>query len=171
MFDTCSRPSAKAEPIPRETMEARNKLESEALLEETKMILGWLINFCRMLIILIDNKFTVWTKAIKEMLNDRSTTTKMLKTNIGLLVHLNMAIPSIHHFMSGLRDLHSTAKQRRSVKINGEYFEDLKLMLTFLKMANNGNNLNSIAFHHPTHVYQSNSCPAGLSGYSHEGFA
>ena len=152
-------------------MEARNKLESEALLEETKMILGWLINFCRMLIILIDNKFTVWTKAIKEMLNDRSTTTKMLKTNIGLLVHLNMAIPSIHHFMSGLRDLHSTAKQRRSVKINGEYFEDLKLMLTFLKMANNGNNLNSIAFRHPTHVYQSNSCPAGLSGYSHEGFA
>jgi hypothetical protein len=64
MFKTCSRPLAKAEPIPRETMEARNKLELEALLEETKTILGWLIDFRRLLIILPDNKFTAWTKAI-----------------------------------------------------------------------------------------------------------
>ena len=73
--------------------------------------------------------------------------------------------------MSRLRDLHLTAKRRRSVKINREHFEDLKLMLRFLKMANDGFSLNSIAFCCPTHVYQSNSCPAGLGGYSHEGFA
>ncbi len=82
-----------------------------------------------------------------------------------------MAIPSVHHFMSRLRDRHSTAKRRRSVKINGEHFEDLKLMLKFLKMANKGINLNSIAFRHPTHVYQLDSCPAGLGGYNHKGFA
>ncbi len=38
-------------------------------------------------------------------------------------------------------------------------------------MANNGISLNSIAFHQPTHVYRSDSCPAGLGGYSHKGFA
>jgi hypothetical protein len=57
------------------------------------------------------------------------------------------------------------------VKINGEQFEDLKLMLNFLKMANKGISLNSITFRRPTHVYRSDSCPAGLGGYSHEGFA
>ncbi len=45
MFDTWSRPFDPNELIPREMMEGRNKLESEALLEETKVILGWLINF------------------------------------------------------------------------------------------------------------------------------
>jgi hypothetical protein len=170
MFDTCSRPLADAEPIPRVTMEARNKLESEALLEETKTILGWLIDFRRLLVILPDNKFTAWTKAIEDILNERSATEKTLETNIGRLVHLSMAVPSIHHFMSRLRDLHLTAKQRRSVKINGEHFEDIKLMLIFLKIANKGISLNSIAFHCPTHVYRFDSCPTGLGGYSHEGF-
>jgi hypothetical protein len=44
-FDTCSCPLPKNKPIPRETTEARNKLKSEAHLEEQKIILGWLIGF------------------------------------------------------------------------------------------------------------------------------
>jgi hypothetical protein len=82
MFDTCLRPLADTELIPRETMEARNKLELEALLEETKTILGWLINFRRLLIILPDNKFTAWTKAIKDILNERSATAKLSKQTL-----------------------------------------------------------------------------------------
>ncbi len=45
------------------------------------------------------------------------------------------------------------------------------MMLGFLKIANKGINLNSIAFRQPTHIYRSDSCPAGLGGYSHEGWA
>jgi hypothetical protein len=33
-----------------------------------------------------------------------------------------------------------------------------------------GVNLKLIAYRHPTHAYQSNSCPAGLGGYSNKGF-
>jgi hypothetical protein len=146
MFNTCSGPLDDNEPILRETMEARNKLESKALLEETKTILGWLINFQLLLIILPDNKFTAWTTAIETMIKDGTTTAKTLKTNIGRLIHLGMAIPFVHHFMSHLRDLHSTAKHRRSVKINGKYLKDLQLMLGFKKMTNNGISLNSITF-------------------------
>jgi hypothetical protein len=138
MSDTCSRPLDNNEPIPRETMEARIKLESKALLDETKTILGWLINFQWLLIILPDIKFTAWTTAIETMIKDGTTTAKTLETNIGQLVHLGMAIPFVHRFVSPLRDLHSTAKQRRSVKINGKYLKDLQLMLGFLKMANDG---------------------------------
>jgi hypothetical protein len=73
--------------------------------------------------------------------------------------------------MSHLRDLHSTAKQRQSVKINGKYLKDLQLMLGFLKMANDGISLISIAFRQPTHIHRSDSCSAGLGGYSHKAFA
>jgi hypothetical protein len=146
MFDTCSQPLDPNKPIPRETMEAQNKLESEAPLEETKVILGWLINFRWFLIILPYNKFKAWTAAIETMINNSTATAKTLETNNGRLVHLGMAIPFIHHFMIRLRDLHSTAKQRRLGKNNGEHTKDLQLMLGFLRMANNSISLNSITF-------------------------
>jgi hypothetical protein len=41
-------------PIPREDMEARNKLSAEAGLKEEKIILGWHINFFRLIISLLD---------------------------------------------------------------------------------------------------------------------
>jgi hypothetical protein len=96
---------------------------------------------------------------------------KEIEQNISRLVHLGLALPFIHHFMSRLRDLHLTVTQRRSVKVNGEYAKDLRMMLGFLKIANKGISLNSIAFRGPTHIYRSDSCPAGLGGYSHEGWA
>ncbi len=105
------------------------------------------------------------------MLSEGTMTAKELETNIGRLVHLGMAILFIHHFMSPLRNLHKTAKWRRAVKINGEYAKDLELMLGFLKTAHKGISLNSIAFRCPTHVYRSDSCPAGLGGYNDKGFA
>ena len=40
-----------------------------------------------------------------------------------------------------------------------------------LGKCNQGIDLNLIAFRQPTHVYRSDSCPAGLGGYSREGFA
>jgi hypothetical protein len=73
--------------------------------------------------------------------------------------------------MSQLKDRHTLAKRRRSVKIRGEHLKDLHMMLGFLKIANNGINLNTIAFRQPTHIYRSDLCPAGLGGYSHKGWA
>jgi hypothetical protein len=166
MFDTCSHPLNPNKLIPRETMEAWSKLQLEALLEEKKVILGWLINFCQLLIIFPVNKFKAWTTVIEIMISDCSSTAKVLETNIGRLEHLRLAIPIIHHFMIWLWDLHSIAKQQRSVKINGEHLKDVHLMLDFLKNANAGISLNNIAFRRPTHIFWSDSCPAGLGAYS-----
>jgi hypothetical protein len=44
-------------------------------------------------------------------------------------------------------------------------------MLLFIKKSRQGINLNILAFRKPTHVYQSDSCPAGLGGFSNKGFA
>jgi hypothetical protein len=152
-------------------MEARNKLKSEALLKEQKIILEWLINFRRLLIRLPENKFIVWPEAIRKMIKDETLTAKEIKTNIRPLIHLGLAIPFIHHFMSQVRDLHTTAKRRCSIKINYECLKDLEMFLVFLKIANDGIGLNSITFRRPTHIYRSDSCPAGLGGYSNRGWA
>jgi hypothetical protein len=152
-------------------MEAMNKLESEALLQEIKTILGWEINFHQLLIRLLNNKFVAWTAAIKKMLEDGTSSAKILKANIGRLVHLSLTIPLIHHFISQLHDLHTRAKKRQNAKINGKYRKDLEMMLNFLKIANGGISLNSIAFRKPTHVYCLDSCPHGLGEYSHKGWA
>ncbi len=152
-------------------MEARNKLKSEALLKEQKIILGWLIDFCQLLIRLPKNKFVAWSEAIRKMIKDETLTAKEIKTNIGRLIHLGLAIPFIHHFMSQLRDLHTTAKRRRSIKINYECLKDLEMFQVFLKIANDGISLNSISFKRPTHIYRSDLCPAGLGGYIDRGWA
>jgi hypothetical protein len=170
-IDTCARPLHQHKPIPWEVMEAHNKLALEAPLKERKTILGLLIDFRQLLIILPENKCKAWTTEIETLLSEGSTTAKELETNICRLVHLGMAIPFVHHFMSCLCDLHITAKWWRLVKTNGEYAKDLKLMREFLKTTYKGISLDSIAFCHLTHVYCSDSCPAGLGGHSEEGFA
>jgi len=150
-------------------METRNKLESEALLKEQKVILGWLIDFCQLLIRLPENKFVAWSEAIRKMIKDEASMTKEINANIGCLVHLGMAIPFVHHFISRLRGPHTTTKKRRSIKINYECLKDLEMFLGFLKFANDRISLNSITFRRPTQINRSDSCLAGLGGYRDEG--
>jgi hypothetical protein len=145
-IDTCLHPLDPKEPIPCKTIEAMNKLHSEALLQEAKTILGWHINFYWLLIKLWDNKYISWTAAIENMLEDRASAAKILETTIGSLVHLGLVIQCIHHFMIQLCGLHTKAVKRCMVKINGKYSKDLEMMLGFLKIANEGISLNSIAF-------------------------
>jgi hypothetical protein len=57
------------------------------------------------------------------------------------------------------------------MKINYKCLKDLEMFLVFLKIANDGIGLNSIVFRRPTYIYRSDSCPAGLGGYSNKGWA
>jgi hypothetical protein len=98
-------PNHPNKPIPREEMEARNKLSAEAGLEEQKVILGWHVNFCRLIISLPHNKFIAWTESINEILSHGTSTAKELETTIGRLGHLGTIIPFVYHFLSRLRDL------------------------------------------------------------------
>jgi hypothetical protein len=102
-------PNHPNEPIPREEMEARNKLSAEAGLEEQKVILGWHLNFCQLIILLPHNKFIAWTESINEILSHGTSTVKELETTIGRLGHLGTIIPFVYHFLSRLRDLQSKA--------------------------------------------------------------
>ena len=166
-----SRPKDANEPIPREEMAALNKLIAEAGLEEEKTILGWFFNFRKLLISLPENKYTAWSDGIKEMMEEGKAKCSDLETLVGRLTHLSMVIPGVNHFLSRLRDLHIRSKNRRSIKISDVCMADLDLMLFFLGKAKLGIDMNLLSYRRPTHIYRSDSCPAGLGGYSCEGWA
>ena len=47
--------------------------------------------------------------------------------------------------------------------------KDLELMLFFLEKAKDGVDMNLLVFRKPNKVYRSDSCPAGMGGYSSDG--
>jgi hypothetical protein len=152
-------------------MDARAKLKAETGLTETKIILGWLLNFRAMTIALPENKFIAYSRAISDMLERGWTSKAELETNIGRWVHLGQIIPFIHHFLSRLRSLLRRLENNRRLNINEQCKADLEFLQTALEKCRNGVDMNTIAYRRPTHAYRSDSCPAGLGGYSDEGFA
>ena len=109
---TTAQPSHDEEPIPREPMEARNKLVAEATPEEIKLILGWIMDFWSLVISLPNNKHTVWSRSIQELLFTGSAKAKELETLIGRLGHLGMILPFVYHFLSRLREWHHKSKNK-----------------------------------------------------------
>ncbi len=170
-IDACAQPKHPNEPIPWEEMEARNKLEAEVGLEECKTILDWLVDTHGLLLSLPNNKFIAWTAIIEEILERGTTTANEMESIIRHWGYLGMVIHAVYHFMSRLRDLTDWAKSRRSITINEECCNDLWFMIGMIKRAHDGINLNIIVYQRPTHVYCSDSCPAGLGGYIDSGFA
>ena len=166
-----ARPKDKNEPIPREEMAALNKLLAEAGPTETKMILGWLFDFRNLRVYLPENKYIAWKQLILDMLERGESFHKEIEETIGRLVHLGFIIPHVHHFMSRIRELDRRSQSRRRIPITAFYRADFELMLEFLDRARDGVSMNIIAYRKPTHIYRSDSCPWGLGGYSHEGFA
>jgi hypothetical protein len=170
-----SREVSKLEPLPHDNdnMDAQNKLIAETRLTKQKIILGWSFDFHRMTISLPENKFRAYSKVISEIINRGWTSKGELETNIRRWVHLGQIIPPVHHLLSRLRYLKQRAKNKRTIMVNKECNKDLTFLLTVLQKCQHGINLNAIVIVYPcpTHVYRSDSCPAGLGGYSHEGFA
>ena len=167
-----ARPLSPKEPIPRETMESRSKLEAEARAEEIKIVLGWQFDTRRLLISLPSNKAKAWINEIDEMLELKKAAAKRIERNIGRYVNIGQIIPEIHHFLNRLRCHQKKAEHRRNaVKLNEECIADLEFMKRVIQMAEKGIDMNTIAYRLPDRVYRNDSCPYGLGGYSDEGYA
>jgi hypothetical protein len=167
-----ARPGDPNEPIPREVMEALNKLAAEAGATELKIILGWLFDSRRLRISLPDNKATAWSKEIDDMLELGKASAKRLEKNIGRYVHITTIIPMLHHFLNRLRCLLRRAKKRRgAITLNESCTKDLKFLREVIALANKGMSMHMIAYCLPERIYINDSCPRGLGGMSDEGFA
>lgn len=170
---SCSRPIHDQEPLPRDPMESTNKLKAESNLSEVKIILGWRWDLRSLIISLPVNKFIAWTATIVDMIKTQQTKTTALESTIGRLSHLALILPFVHHFLSRIRELHTMAKRRnrQNITIPPSCLDDLHLFLFLLQKAKDGINMNILVYRKPTHVYRSDSCPAGLGGYSADGHA
>ena len=152
-------------------MDARKKLIAETGLSETKIILGWLLNFRTMTISLPENKYIAYSRAISNMIERGWTSKAELESNIGRWVHLGQILPQIHHFLSRLRFLLKRLQNKRQLSINQECIADIQFLLSVLVKCRDGIDMNTLSYRKPTHVYRSDSCPAGMGGYSDEGYA
>jgi hypothetical protein len=170
---TCARPIHEAEPIPRQDMASKNKLKAEARLSEIKTILGWTWDLRHLIISLPENKYIAWSGDIQTAVSSRRTMTTKLESTIGRLTHLSLVVPHVHHFLSRIWELHTTARRAnlRHIHFTDIIIDDLNLMRSFLDRAYRGIDMNLITYRQPTHVYRSDSCPAGIGGYNHQGFA
>ena len=163
---TIARPLSSHEPIPRETMAAIEKLLAEAGPEELKIMLGWHLNFRTLIISLPFNKAKAWSTEISEILSEGKTKAKRLERNIGRFVNIGMILPYVHHFLARLRTLLKHAKKRKSaIPLPPPVQEDLKLMQKVIVRAQNGIDMNNLAYRMPNIVYRNDSCPFGLGGY------
>jgi hypothetical protein len=170
-IEVAARPNDPNEPIPREKMVAEDKLKAEGGLSETKTILGWLFNFRTLTVSLPEHKYIAWSNDLRQMIRSRRTTKKQLESTIGRLGHVGYIIPWVYHYLSRLRTLLSRAGKMRSIKIDEICAKDLELMQSILDKAKKGIDMNLLAFRSPDRIYYSDSCPAGLGGYSDQGFA
>ena len=105
-IEVAASPNDMNEPIPHEKMVAEDKLKAEGGLSETKIILGWLFNFCMLTVSLLPNhKYIAWSNEIKQMIRSRRTMKKQLESTIGRLGHIAFIIPWVYHYLSRLRTL------------------------------------------------------------------
>ena len=156
------------EPLPRDDLISKSKLAAEGRMEETKVVLGWLLNTRELLIHLPLNKFLGWTKDILATISQSVVKGKELETIVGRLNHVAMAMTQMRHFLNRLRHLTYVALSCKwgKARLTENVREDLILCLKFLRYAKEGVSMNLLVFAEPTHYYRSDACEHGLGGYS-----
>jgi hypothetical protein len=105
------RPVDERDTIKRKDLVSLSKLEAEAALEESKVLLGWKLDTRALKISLPFHKFKAWTNGINEILERSSTSFNELETLIRRLGHVTVILNQSKHFMSRLRSLMWRAKK------------------------------------------------------------
>jgi hypothetical protein len=147
------------------------KVRAEGGLAETKIIFGWHFDFCTLTITLPKQKHIAWSSKIRTMIATGRMTKNALESTIGQLGHIGFVILWVFHFLSRLKTLLSQACIKRVITINENCKNNLVLMLKILDKSKGGIDINLLGFRSPDRIYYSDSCPAGLGGYSNQGFA
>jgi hypothetical protein len=90
------------ESIPRKDIISLKKLKAEGRLEETKIVLGWLLNTRELLISLPDSKCHTWLRDIDAILSAGKSSYQLLETLLGRLNHVVCIFLPMRHFLGRL---------------------------------------------------------------------
>ncbi len=113
-----ARPNNASKQIPYKKMVVEDKLKVEGGLAETKVILGWHLNFQTLTVTLPKHKYIAWLQEIQQMMKTRLTMKKPLESRIVHMGHVGFIIPWVHHFLSHLRLLLARARNKRTISID-----------------------------------------------------
>jgi hypothetical protein len=145
------------------------KFAAEALPEETKVILGWLIDDAwRLIVSLPQDKYLTLSKSIWEILLARKVSYSILEELIGRLNHLCRVVqPGSQHFLGRLGSLLESFAHCKyaSPHIDSDIAKDLHLWLHFMKKAATGVSLNILVLRVPTYLYRCDASFHGIGGY------
>ncbi len=100
---TIARPIDPNDEIPRNDIISLKKFQAEARLEESKTVLGWILNTRSLQISLPLNKYQQWTSEINSLINNPRVCAKQLESTLGRLNHVANILPILRHFLGRLR--------------------------------------------------------------------
>ncbi len=164
VIDLLSRPVTKHEPLPRDDNLSLSKFVAEAKLEETKMIVGWLVDTRRLMLSLPQHKVISWSNTIHDILRADCANHETIDRLVGRLNHCGFVIPMSRHFLGRIRRFKYVleAKPRYAkLRLPRPVQADLKLWLQFLQKAKTGINMN---LREATHHFKSDACTHGIGG-------
>jgi hypothetical protein len=166
-LDATARPLALDEPLPRTLLLKKSKIIAEGGLEETKTVLGWLLNTRDLTIALPERKFTAWSRTIQDMIDSGTTTSKALETMVGRQTHAANILPMARHFICRIRFAQSKMKIANfHYELSRRVLEDLKLALEILEVAYQGVSMNLLTFRLPQVGYFADAAEHGLGGWN-----
>jgi hypothetical protein len=167
------RPLSESEPLPRDDNLSLKKFSAEALPEETKIVLGWLIDAWALKVMLPQDKYIAWSRSIQDVLEAKRISFSDLEELIGRLNHLCRVIRFATHFLGRLRNLQALFNNRKwAVRhIDADITKDLLLWLKCMKKAASGVSLNILVLRVATHLYRNDAAFHGIGGYSNRGRA
>ena len=135
---TVSHPLAQKEPVPRDKIIEQSKVKAEGVLEEIKIVLGWLYNTRTLCVILTETKFIAWTKNIQDILSKDEIKANNLEMLIGRLNHTALIILLARHFFSRIRYFHSEMNAFAWYQLSTNSGENLKLYMWILLKSHQG---------------------------------
>ena len=113
-----SRPLAVNEPIPREFWIQMEKALEEASPAELQVILGWLFDTRRLLILLPPDKHLAWRSDIEQGLKDGFFSHADLLSLVGRLNHVCLVVPIAKYFMNRLEHKKTVSKTDKAKVIS-----------------------------------------------------
>jgi hypothetical protein len=155
-----------AEPVKRRGLLSAPKLEAEGTPAEEQIVLGWLLDTRRLLILLPFDKYEAWSSDLQTILLDKRVTYGELESTLGRLNHVGYIIPLARHFLNKLRlRIRQRRHKHQHISLNSEELEDLDLWCFFLSAARTGISLNRVTTRKPSKICWSDSCPYGIGGF------
>jgi hypothetical protein len=150
--------------LPQREIISFKKFAAEGQMEETKVVLGWLLNTRSLTISLTAKKHKRWASHIENIISAHRV--KHIETTIGCLNHVAGIYNPMRHFLGHLYQAQFRATQSGWTSLTCNEKMDLHLMTSFYNYTAQGISMNVLTFCKPTVIYHSDASEFGIGCFN-----